>query len=86
MYMSYCRFEGTNQELNACIGEVCEHVNEEAEYGISDREIDYFRKMVQSFVGFLQDSEILDENGEIDEEMLDDICEKMAQGYGEEEY
>ena len=49
MYMSYCRFEGTLAELRACMSEVYDHVNEEAEYEVSDREINYFRQMVEIF-------------------------------------
>lgn len=85
MYMSYCRFEGTLAEMRACIGSVEEHVNEEAEYEVSEREIDCFRKMVQEFAGWLYDMELLDENGELDETELDNVCESMARGYAKED-
>ena len=86
MYMSYCRFEGTRHELGACIGEVYDHINEEAEYEISDNEIRNFRQMVNSFLELLNDAGILTEYAEINEEALDQVCEKMAQSFGGEEY
>lgn len=86
MYMSYCRFEGTRHELGACIQEVYDHINEQAEYEVSDNEIDNFRKMVHSFVELLQDAEILDEDGEINEEKLDQVCTLMGQRFGEEDW
>ena len=87
MYMSYCRFEGTLHELRACMAEVGEHVNEDAEYEVSDNEIRQFRMMVDEIVTFLQDNLLIDEHGELDEEELDNVCEKMAQSFGgEDEY
>ena len=77
MYMSYCRFEGTKQELNACIAEVEEHIYQEAEYEVSDHEIRHFRQIVENFVSFLDQHELLDEYGELDEDKLDAICESM---------
>lgn len=88
MYMSYCRFEGTQMELNACLGEVYDHLNEEAEYEVyevSEREIDCFREMIYDFINFLNDTEILDENGEVNEEMLDDVCDAMRKSFSVEE-
>ena len=86
MYMSYCRFEGTLHELRACIGEVVDHINEEAEYKVDDREIGYFRAMVEELVEFLcYETEIIDEHGELNEEALDSVCEKMKESW-EEEY
>lgn len=84
MYMSYCRFEGTKQELNACIAEVEEHIYQEAEYEVSDHEIRHFRQMVETFVSFLDEHQLLDEYGELDEDKLDEICESMKKGYAEE--
>lgn len=85
MYMSYCRFEGTYQEMQVCLNDVEEHINEEAEYDVSDGEIDYFRRMVSRMAEFLQETELIDEDGDVDAEMLDSICEKMRQGYKNEE-
>lgn len=86
MYMSYCRFEGTYHELRACVADVEEHVNEEAEYEVSDNEINFFRLMISDMVEFLQNQELLDEHGELNEEELDKICEAMAKSYESEEY
>ena len=85
MYMSYCRFEGTFTELKACMATVDEHVNEEAEYEVSDREINYFTRMVTEFVDWLNDQCLLDEYGEVDEAMLETVCEAMRKRYCEEE-
>ena len=85
MYMSYCRFEGTRHELRACLSDVEEHVNEEAEYEVSDSEINHFRFMVEDFVGWLNDMALLDEDGEIDQDALEQVCKAMAKSYGQEE-
>lgn len=83
-YMSYCRFEGTLHELRACMADVDEHVNEEAEYEVSDREIKCFKDMIYEVVGWLNDQCLLDEYGDVDEEQLDTICEAMKKSYDEE--
>lgn len=85
MYMSYCRFGGTLAEMRACISDVEEHVNEEAQYEVSDREIDNFKRMVLEFTVFLQDNDLLDEYGNLDEDQLDGICDTMRKSYNEED-
>lgn len=80
MYMSYCRFEGTRQELNACLSEVEEHIYEEAEYEVSEREINHFRNMVETFVAFMDEHGLIDQYGELNTERLDEICESMKSG------
>jgi hypothetical protein len=85
MYMSYCRFEGTRHELRACLSDVEDHVNEEAEYEVSDSEINHFRIMVEAFVGWLNDMALLDEDGKIDRDALEQVCKAMAKSYGQEE-
>lgn len=85
MYMSYCRFEGTHQELKACLADVDEHLAEMAEYEVSEDEVDHFRDMVKDFIGWMQDSELITEDGELDEEQLDRICDMMRKSYKEEE-
>lgn len=85
MYMSYCRFEGTRRELEACLQEVEEHVNEEAEYEVSDHEIAHFKKMIVDFVGWLNDMCLLDDEGYLDREELDKVCQAMAKSYREDE-
>lgn len=72
MYMSYCRFEGTRMELNTCLQNVEDH-----EYAISSREIEHFRRMVEEFHGWLKDMCIIDDNGDIDEDELDQVCMSM---------
>lgn len=85
-YMSYCRFEGTRHELSICLNEVQEHIDEAAEYEVSRNEIEHFKNMVQNFVWFLQDNLLLDEEGNLDEEELENVCEKMAKSFEGEHY
>ena len=85
MYMGYCRFEGTNAELRACLGVVEEHVYEEAEYEVSDHEICQFKDMVNIFYGWMCDMALIDDNGELDKDELGRMCEAMAKSYPEEE-
>ena len=84
-YMSYCRYEGTYSELRACLNDVEEHVNEDAEYEVSDHEIQHFRNMVEYFHDFLCNMELLDEDGNLDDDALDAVCEAMAKSYEQEE-
>lgn len=65
--------------------EARDHVNEEAPYEVSDREITFFKTMVNEFVDWLHDMELLDADGEVDQDELDRTCEAMAKGYEEEE-
>lgn len=83
--MSYCRQENTRLALNEALNDVYEHINEEAEYEISDREIRNFREMVKSFVDFLQETELLDEDGYLNDEALDEVCEAMGKSYPAED-
>lgn len=85
MYMSYCRYEGTYSELRACLNDVEEHVNQYAEYKVSDREIQHFRNMVELFHEFLCEQELLDEDGNLDWDEIDKVCAAMAKSYAEEE-
>lgn len=80
MYMSYCRFDGTRMELQACFESVEEHVNGEAEYAISEREIYMFKRMIGDIAEFLYNNDLLDENGEINQAALDDVCAAMEKG------
>ena len=81
MYMSYCRFEGTLSELRACMDTVDEHINEEAQYEVSDKEITCFKNMVQEFVEWLTNTSILDDEGSVDWEELDRVCDMMGKSY-----
>lgn len=81
MYMSYCRFEGTRMELNACLNVVEEHVNHEAEYSVSENEINNFQLMVQDFVDWLHNMALLDDEGYLDEDALNEVCEDMSKAY-----
>ena len=84
MYMSYCRFEGTHQEMKACLADVEEHLAEMAKYEVSEDEVDHFRDMVMDFFGWMQDNELITEDGELDDDQLDGICQAMRKAYTEE--
>ena len=84
MYMSYCRFEGTRQELRACLADVEEHVNGEAEYKVRENEIGHFEQMVREFVDWLNDMALLDEDGELNEREFEQVLDAMAKDGGED--
>lgn len=67
-------------ELQACFDAVNDHVNGEAEYAISDREIYNFKRMVGDIAEFLRENDLLDEDGEINQTALDDACAAMERG------
>ena len=81
MNMSYCRYENTMRDLRDCINDVIEHVNEEAKYSVSEREIDCFRKMVKEFHELMTFCSIINDDGTINEEELDDVCFYMEKGH-----
>lgn len=85
MYMSYCRYEGTYSELQACLSDAEEHINEEAEEAVSGREILYFQNMVELFHEFLCVQDLLDEFGDLKMDRLDEICEAMSKACEPEE-
>ena len=78
MYMSYCRHEGTLHELRGCISDVQEHIDGEAEYTVSEQEISCFKMMVEEFWSFLDENSLIDIDGGLDVDKLDEICEAMA--------
>ena len=79
MYMSYCRFEGTRYELQKCLDEAQEHFNGEAEYPVSDREINEFRLMVSEFFDFLADNRLIDNYGDFRYKKFDTLCETLRE-------
>ena len=79
-YMSYCRFEGTRSELQACMDTVQEHLNREAEYSVSETEIEQFEGMIREIVDFLYDTGILNGKGDLDDKRMNEICYAMAVG------
>ena len=86
MYMSYCRFEGTRMELSACLNEVRDHIYDEAEYKVSEGEIENFKRIVEMFYEFLEEEELLSEDGNLDRYELDNICESMRHAQEDPEY
>jgi ribosomal protein S15P/S13E len=69
------------------LNEAQEHINGEAEDKVSAREIECFKDIIRDVVDFLNDNCLLDEDGMIDREGLDDVCQAMAKAgiYAEEE-
>ena len=84
MYMSYCRYEGTLQEIRACLSDADEHINGEAEYKVSDDEIRHFKNMITEIYEWMNDQALINEYGELDEDELDRICEAMQNATEEE--
>lgn len=80
MYMSYCRFEGTLNELRACIADVEDHIYDESEEPVSSREVEKFEVMVTEFYDWLNDMCLIDEMGELDTKELKAIAKKMREG------
>lgn len=72
-------------ELYACLDAVAEHVNGEAEYPVSENEVNNFKQMVQNFVGWLHDMAILDDEGYLDEDALNEVCEDMMKAREDED-
>lgn len=85
MYMSYCRFEGTLHELRACMATVEEHINGDDTSETSIDECTAFRRMVQEFAEFMYDMDLLDENGEIKDDKLDELCVALRTGGNDDE-
>lgn len=81
MNMSYCRYTNTLGDLRDCINDVVDHVNEEAKYPVSKSEIDCFRRMVKEFYQLLDFCCVINDDGTLNEEELDDVCFRMEQGY-----
>lgn len=84
MYMSYCRCEGALHEVRAIMGQVDDHLNGDAEHGMSYSEIQRFKDLVEEFTGWLADIGILSEM-DLDTRTLDEVCKKMEEGYEDAE-
>lgn len=80
MYMSYCRFEGTKNELRACLENVQEHIEDIAEYSVSDMEIESFQDICEEMFYFLKDNCIINDDAYIDWDELEKVCNKMKNG------
>lgn len=77
MYMSYCRYEGTLTELRACLNDVEEHINDEAECEVSDGEALCFKHIITEIYDWMNEQGLIDGYGELDMDSLDQICEAM---------
>lgn len=83
MYMSYCRNEGALAEVRCALSDVDAHIDEDAEYSVSEREIDCFKSLITELYDWMCERELIDCNGELDTDGLEEICEKMRHGYNE---
>lgn len=66
-------------ELQSCFDTVNDHVNGDADCAISEREIYNFKRMIDEIAEFLRENDLLDEDGEINQTALDDICNFMRE-------
>lgn len=80
MYMSYCRFEGTLAELRACLWSVEEHADGNAEFPVSDREINCYNDMVAAFFNHMQEMGYIDWDVTLDLDALQQVSEQMRKG------
>ena len=71
--------------MKACLADVDEHIMEDAEYETSENEVRHFLDMVMDFFGWMNDNELITEDGELDEDQLGGICQAMRKAYSEEE-
>lgn len=58
--MSYCRFENTYNDLFECIKAICDYTVDEQEYSISERELEYAKKMYYACHNFIGAYEQMD--------------------------
>lgn len=80
MYMSYCRYEGTAHELRACMGDVEAHLDGYADYAVSDREVMHFAHLVEEFHDWMRDLCLIDDEGRLDRDALEDVCNALKRG------
>lgn len=85
MYMSYCRFEGTKHELDACLSVADEAIMGEAEYPVSEDETAYFKLMIENVLDFLQENDVISDEINYDEDKLYDIMRLMERGRADED-
>lgn len=78
MYMRYCMFEGTLNELRACMGEVETCIYDEDET-VSSREAEKFEVMVTELYDWLNDMCLLDQSGDLDTDVLKEISKNMRE-------
>ena len=86
MYMSYCRMEGTRAELRVCMEDAQEHFCGEAEYPVSEREINEFRMMVSEFFDFLSENHLIDNYGDFRYKKFDELCETLRTCQSDESF
>lgn len=85
--MSYCRFHNTSLDLEECLAVVLNRYYDDGdEYSaVSDEECERFKIMVHQIADFFNDLELLDEDGYVDENKLDEVVSKMQSDEEDEE-
>lgn len=81
VFMSYCRYDGAKRALLECLGDVQEKIdannsNEEFTPKTTD-EVEAFEYMIEYFVQWLYDNNILDGEGELDNNELSNVCDML---------
>ena len=78
MNMSYCRFENTEKELNECLNALEEMETDEDI--LSEDEYRACRRMFKTFVEYLYDKGIIDNNGDLEENLEDFLSSIQSEG------
>lgn len=73
MYMSYCRNEGTYQEITACLDAVQERLDDVTCEQMSQKEAHYFVEIIRAVHYFLIENDLVDEFGDLDEDKLEEM-------------
>ena len=82
--MNNKKFQNALYDLRACMYDVDEHINAEAEHKVSDEEINAFRQMVYEMQDFLVNGIcVLDDDKQIDLGQLEFVCDAMSREYSE---
>ena len=75
MNMSYCRFRNTRNDLRDCINALSERNIS------SDEEKRAAKEIINMMLDFLNDEDLLDDEGNLNEETLDNIIEQCDEEY-----
>ena len=83
MCMDYCKFEITERELDRCLSDVSDHIEGFADVAISESQIIAFQEMMIRIHSFCQRYSLIDAEGGLDLDVLDDVCKAMAEPVAE---
>lgn len=78
MYMDYCKFRGTLEELRVCIADVEARMSHDKRYAVSEEEINEFKEMVLEMWDFLCRCDLVTEcDTGLNRKVLEEIAEDM---------